>query len=96
MSLSIESFGIECGRLAGLPETILTVASKCASCMQREVEQRRRRYKYVGFAAIYVTLFNLTRRVSRAMKLIDQCLKTSGIIAAAAMEDLDTIINSRH
>jgi len=40
-----ESFGIECGRLAGLPESILAVASKRSSKLQREVEERTRQNK---------------------------------------------------
>ena len=42
----VESFGIECGRLAGLPESILAVASKRSSDMQQEVEKRTRRNRY--------------------------------------------------
>ncbi|KAF8652763.1 hypothetical protein AX16_004259 [Volvariella volvacea WC 439] len=45
--LATESFGIECGRLAGLPEKILAVAAEKASVMQDEVKQRRKHNLYV-------------------------------------------------
>jgi len=38
-----ESFGIECGRLACVPEEVLSVAAKKASHMQDEVENRIQR-----------------------------------------------------
>lgn len=41
--IASESFGIECGRLAGLPESLLAVASKCSSTLQRDVQERTRR-----------------------------------------------------
>jgi DNA mismatch repair protein MSH3 len=42
-----ESFGIECARLAGLPEQILSVATDRSATMQSIAEQRSRRNKYV-------------------------------------------------
>lgn len=44
-SRSVESFGIECGRLAKIPETILSVASERSSRLQEEVQERVRRNK---------------------------------------------------
>lgn len=41
--LASESFGVECGRLAGLPENILKVAALRSSDMQNIVEQRQKR-----------------------------------------------------
>lgn len=43
-----ESFGVECARLAGLPEEILSVATDRSGAMQSIVEQRSRRNKYVN------------------------------------------------
>jgi len=37
-----ESFGIECGRLAGLPDSVLSVASNCSSKLRDDVEERTR------------------------------------------------------
>ncbi|PFH52420.1 hypothetical protein AMATHDRAFT_140149 [Amanita thiersii Skay4041] len=37
-----ESFGVECGRLAGLPESVLSLATSQASNMQAEVTKRMR------------------------------------------------------
>jgi DNA mismatch repair protein MSH3 len=39
------SFGIECGRLASLPEKILDKASACSENVRRSVEERNRRIK---------------------------------------------------
>lgn len=39
------SFGVECGRLAELPEKVLEEASKRSEEMQRQVEERNRRVK---------------------------------------------------
>ncbi|KAF8959081.1 DNA mismatch repair protein MSH3 [Flammula alnicola] len=41
--LATESFGIECGRLAKLPEEVLSVAAERSMHMQEEVRQRARR-----------------------------------------------------
>jgi len=43
--MATESFGIECGRLAKIPETILHVASERSSRLQEEVQERVRRNK---------------------------------------------------
>ncbi len=37
----VDSFGVECGRLAGLPESILRTAAAKASSFQIDVEQRK-------------------------------------------------------
>ncbi|KAF8061576.1 DNA mismatch repair protein MSH3 [Lyophyllum atratum] len=41
--MATESFGIECGRLAGLPESLLTVAEESASKLQMNVRDRTKR-----------------------------------------------------
>lgn len=41
--LAKESFGVECARLAGLPEVILGTASERSSRLQKEVEERSKR-----------------------------------------------------
>ena len=43
--LVTESFGVECARLAGLPETVLQVASEKAANMRQIIEERVRRTK---------------------------------------------------
>ncbi|KAF5386928.1 hypothetical protein D9615_001885 [Tricholomella constricta] len=43
LGMASESFGIECGRLAGLPESLLTVAVESASKLQVHVRDRTRR-----------------------------------------------------
>ncbi|EIM90301.1 DNA mismatch repair protein MSH3 [Stereum hirsutum FP-91666 SS1] len=43
--LATESFGIECGRLAGIPEEVLQASAVQAAKMRRQVEERHRRNK---------------------------------------------------
>ena len=45
--LVAESFGVECARLAGLPESILKVATTKAASMKQLIEERVRRTKWV-------------------------------------------------
>jgi|SRR5882762_8442832 len=45
--LATESFGIECGRLAGLPENILQIAAVQAEKLRVLVEERHKRNKSV-------------------------------------------------
>jgi DNA mismatch repair protein MSH3 len=47
-----ESFGVECARLAGLPEQILSVATERSGAMRSIVEQRSRRNKCVNITHI--------------------------------------------
>ena len=43
--LVMESFGVECARLAGLPESVLQLASDKAESMRRVIEKRLLRTK---------------------------------------------------
>ncbi|KAG7452688.1 uncharacterized protein BT62DRAFT_958683 [Guyanagaster necrorhizus] len=45
--IASESFGVECGALAGLPESILSVAAEQSSRMKDQIIARTRRNKYV-------------------------------------------------
>ncbi|OCH90300.1 hypothetical protein OBBRIDRAFT_826026 [Obba rivulosa] len=44
--ITTESFGVECARLAGVPESILRLASEKAQSMQAATEERIRRNKF--------------------------------------------------
>ncbi|KAJ3512522.1 hypothetical protein NLJ89_g3471 [Agrocybe chaxingu] len=48
--LATESFGIECGRLAKVPEDILSVATERSAQMQEEVQERIRRNRCVDLS----------------------------------------------
>lgn len=50
--LVAESFGVECARLAGLPESVLDVASEQAASMKQAIEERVRRTKWVSFGQL--------------------------------------------
>jgi DNA mismatch repair protein MSH3 len=41
--LAVESFGVECARLAGIPESVLQIATQRSGTMQTEVQNRVRR-----------------------------------------------------
>ncbi|KAF9009406.1 DNA mismatch repair protein MSH3 [Cyathus striatus] len=43
--MATESFGVECGRLAGLPEPLLTVAAEQSTHMQASVEGRIKKHR---------------------------------------------------
>ncbi|KAI0792873.1 muts domain V-domain-containing protein [Abortiporus biennis] len=47
--ITLESFGVECARLAGLSEHILEVASTKSQVMRKEVEERVRKNKSASF-----------------------------------------------
>lgn len=47
--VATESFGVECGRLAGLPESILQVAASKAQQLRSSVDARVKRNKWVVF-----------------------------------------------
>jgi DNA mismatch repair ATPase MutS len=55
-----ESFGIECGRLAGLPESILSVAANRAAIMKVQVQQRIKQNRWVVRSGIYCLLIVAT------------------------------------
>jgi DNA mismatch repair ATPase MutS len=45
--IALESFGVECGRLAGLPDNILRIASERSELCRTVTEQRTRRSRSV-------------------------------------------------
>jgi DNA mismatch repair protein MSH3 len=45
--IALESFGVECGRLAGLPDNILRIASERSELCRTVTEQRTRRSRLV-------------------------------------------------
>ena len=50
--LASKSFGIECARLAGVPEDVLTVATERSTSMQLTVEHHSRRNRYASFVLL--------------------------------------------
>lgn len=45
--ITAESFGVECGRLAGLPEHLLQLATSKSKSLRLSVEAREKRNRYV-------------------------------------------------
>lgn len=44
-----DSFGVECARLAGVPEHILTIATERSGTMRAIIEKRSKKNKFVHF-----------------------------------------------
>lgn len=44
--ITTESFGVECGRLAGLPEHLLQLAASKSKSLKQSVEAREKRNRY--------------------------------------------------
>ena len=45
--ITTESFGVECGRLAELPEPLLRLAASKSESLRQSVEAREKRNRYV-------------------------------------------------
>ncbi|KAG5728291.1 DNA mismatch repair protein MSH3 [Termitomyces sp. T112] len=52
------SFGIECGRLAGLPESLLSVATESAAKLQRHIKDRTRRNRILKSTKLLADYIN--------------------------------------
>lgn len=90
-----ESFGVECARLAGLPEEILSVATQRAGSMRDIVEKRCKKNMYVGFFFAGSTSAHTTYRARQCMRLIKECIATSNEGAITTrLEELRIMIDS--
>lgn len=74
--LATESFGIECGRLANLPEEVLTTAGEHSAHMEETVRERARRNR----------LLKAPYFIQKCL------IERGEIAAHAAMEDLRTMM----
>ena len=83
-----ESFGIECGRLAGLPESILSVAANRAAIMKVEVQQRIKRNRYVAFLVLLSSEFLSLPRMRKIAFLLKQVLWDDPQRSTSAMMEL--------
>jgi DNA mismatch repair protein MSH3 len=54
--LASGSFGVECGRLAGLPESLLENAARRAASMQSAVQKRHQQFRYARHPFLLVPL----------------------------------------
>ena len=73
-----ESYGIECGRLAGLDDTVLERAASRSSALRTEVEQRLRMNRFVSNLLDLVTLwFTLHASLTRLCEGLNGCLRSS-------------------
>ncbi|KAF9466351.1 DNA mismatch repair protein MSH3 [Collybia nuda] len=78
-----ESFGIECGRLAGLPEPLLLVASQRSLILQAQVQERTRRNQFIMHTRLY-----------KLLQMAKRCLSARGVETATMIEDLNFLVTS--
>lgn len=93
--LATESFGVECARLAGIPEDILSVASERSISMRSIVENRSRKNTFVSI------LFQISKpysdsyvRARKCARLLGQYATVSGMGALEALEELRILAES--
>jgi len=90
-----ESFGIECGRLAKVPEDILAVAVDKSSHMQEEVQKRIKRNRSLDHINLSLRVLTIpSTRLLKAARQIQLCLESSGIMRDIALEDLRSTMES--
>ncbi|KIJ68934.1 hypothetical protein HYDPIDRAFT_80554 [Hydnomerulius pinastri MD-312] len=79
-----ESFGVECARLAGIPEHILNVATERSESCRASIESRSRVNRFVvGSANFLIALIkHASFRARRCAQLLDQCLADPQNVAA--------------
>jgi DNA mismatch repair protein MSH3 len=87
--ITTESFGVECGRLAGLPESILQLAAEKAQTLGASVESRTKRKKSVlgSFHKLLLT----TSRLLYCATILQESLQSGN---GATLDELKEIINS--
>lgn len=93
------SFGVECGRLAGVPESVLQVAAKRAEDMRVELDAKARTSRFAFF--IWEHEHGLTcSRAQQGMKLLAKCLQTASGLDTRLSELRDlaksVVLNDNH
>lgn len=86
--IALESFGVECGRLAGLPDNILRIASERSELCRTVTEQRTRRSRSVH--ACHSPPFSLT--IYRTRKLMGAIARALSTQDAMRLEELRTTL----
>ena len=88
--ITTESFGVECGRLAGLPDSLLQLAASKSKSLKRSVEAREKRNQYaVNHSLDQTTTLTCIFRLLMATKLVRDFLSTGD---AATMEELKDMV----
>lgn len=88
--ITAESFGVECGRLAGLPESLLQLAASKSKILKQSVETREKRNRYAVycFPKSNNTLIYIFRLLMATKLLRDGLNKGNG----AAIEELKDMV----
>ena len=69
-----ESFGVECARLAGIPENILSVATERSEACRIAMESRSRQNRRVPSVIRCLLCLTFCPRARRCAQLVEQCL----------------------
>ena len=87
--ITTESFGVECGRLAGLPEHLLQLAASKSKLLRQSVGAREKRNRCVIDRSLQAngTLMHISR-FSVAIKLLRDCLSAGDTAAIEELKDL--------
>ena len=96
--MATESFGIECARLAGLPEKILKVAADRSQSFQSTVQERVKQNR----CALIPLLFRCCVwadmyfffRTGRCARLVHRCLTAGDLEAVSAVRELQILAES--
>ena len=81
-----ESFGVECARLAGIPEHILSMATERSEACRTAIESRGRLNRCViSTERLHIGLKRSLPRARRYAQLIEQCLTKRDITALQAL-----------
>lgn len=82
-----ESFGVECARLAGIPEHILSVATERSEACRTAIESRSKvnRCVTIMHKRSYIGLHGSLSRARRCAQLIEQCLSDRDPTALQAL-----------
>ena len=88
--ITTESFGVECGRLAGLPEPLLQLAASKSKSLKQSVETREKRNRYTVYCSLKSN-YTLTYifRLLMATKLLRDSLNTGN---GATIEELKDMV----
>ena len=87
--ITTESFGVECGRLAGLPEPLLRLAASKSRSLKQSVEDREKRNRYMVNSSLESnsTLMYISRLLM-ATKLLRDGLSTGNATVIEELKDM--------
>lgn len=92
--ISSGSYGIECARLAGIPEELLQTASKQAEHMQKIVQTRGQTNRYCAhISVVLLATYYLCNRTRRACEILQGVLSDTDNSGRDKLIDLRSIVH---